>query len=104
MLYGLGTRLLPRSTVSLLTVRDNRLHTGQVVTHLVWRIAPDDRQRWTVDLAGKHGRASADDQTVSGVALSLTYDYRDAFVRLARDRKVNFTAEDQTRLSLGLRF
>lgn len=104
VLYGLGTRLLPKSSISLFTVKDNRLHTGQVVTHMVWRAAPDNQQRWTVDLSSKHGRATPDDEAVSGKGLSVTYDYRDVFVRLARDRKVNFTAEDQTRLSLGLRF
>ena len=104
IVYGLGTRLLPKSNLSLFTVKDNRLHTGQMVTHLVWRMSPDDHQRWTVDLSGKHGRATADDEPVSGTALSLTYDYRDIFVRLARDQKVNFTADDQTRISVGLRF
>ena len=104
VLYGLGTRVIPKSNVALFTVRDNRLHTGQVVTHLVWRATPDGRQRWTVDLSSKHGRATVADESVSGMALALTYDYREMFVRLARDRKVNFTAEDQTRFSLGLRF
>ena len=104
VVYGLGTRLLPRSNLSLFTVRDNRLHTDQVVTHLVWRLLPDDHQRWTVDLSRKHGRPTADDDAVSGDALAVTYDYRDVFFRLARDRKVNFSAEDQTRLSIGLRF
>jgi len=89
---------------SLFTIKDNRLHTGQIVTHLVWRMSPDDHRRWTVDLSVKRGRATPDDETVSGNALSVTYDYRDVFVRVARDKKVNFTAEDQTRLSVGLRF
>ncbi len=104
VVYGFGTRLLPKSTLSLFTVKDNRLHTGQIVTHAVWRMLPDDHQRWTVDLSSKHGRATADDESVSGKALSVTYDYRDIFFRLAQDRKVNFTTEDQTRLSVGLRF
>ncbi len=104
VVYGLGTRLLPKSTVSLFTVKDNRLHTGQVVTHAVWRWSPDEHRRWTIDLSRKHGRPSADDESVSGKALSVTYDYRDVFFRLAQDRKVNFTNDDQTRLSLGLRF
>ncbi|GAO36734.1 hypothetical protein SCT_2144 [Sulfuricella sp. T08] len=104
IVYGLGTRLLPKSTLSIFTVKDNRLHTGQTVTHAVWRMLPDEHQRWTVDLSSKHGRATADDELVSGKALSVTYDYRDIFFRLAQDRKVNFTAEDQTRLSVGLRF
>ena len=42
--------------------------------------------------------------TVSGRALSVTYDYQDVFIRLARDNKVNFSPDDQTRLSVGLRF
>lgn len=104
VVYGLGTRLFPKSTVSLFTVRDNRLHTGQEVTHLIWRTTPDERQRWTVDFSSKHGRATPDDEAVSGQALSLTYDYRDVFIRLARDKKVNFTNDDQTRFSLGVRF
>ncbi len=104
VLYGLGTRLLPKSNLSLFTIRDNRFHTGQTVTHLVWRVTPDDQRRWTVDLSNKQGRASGDDEAVSGSALSVTFDFRDVFIRLARDRKVNFTAEDQTRFSLGLRF
>ena len=102
--YGVGTSLLPKSNLSLFTVRDNRLHTGQVVTHLVWRYLPDDHQRWTVDASAKHGRATPDDDPVSGSALSVTYDYRDVFLRLARDRKVNFSPDDQTRVSIGVRF
>ncbi len=104
VVYGLGTSLLPKSNLSLFTVRDNRLRTGQVVTHLVWRFLPDEHQRWTVDASEKHGRPAPDDDAVSGTTLSVTYDYRDVFIRLARDRKVNFSVEDQTRVSLGLRF
>ena len=102
--YGLGTSLVPQSSLSLFTVRDNRLHTDQVVTHVVWRMSSDDHHRWTVDLSSKHGRATPSDESVSGSALSVTYDYRNVFFRLAQDRKVNFTTEDQTRLSIGLRY
>jgi hypothetical protein len=102
--YGLGTSLVPQSSLSLFTVRDNRLHTDQVVTHVVWRLSSDDHHRWTVDLSSKHGRATPSDESVSGSALSVTYDYRNVFFRLAQDRKVNFTTEDQTRLSIGLRY
>ncbi len=102
--YGLGTRLLPQSTLSLFTVKDNRLHTGQTVTHTIWRMLPDEHQRWTVDLSSKHGSATAYDEAVSGKALSLTYDYREAFFRFAYDQKVNFSTEDQTRFTIGFRF
>lgn len=104
VVYGLGTRLLPKSNLALFTVKDNRLHTGQMVTHLVWRYWPDEGQRWTVDFSSKHGRAAVDEDSVSGRALSVTYDRGAVFVRLARDNKVNFTADDQTRISVGLRF
>ncbi len=104
VLYGFGTTLLPKSNLSLFTVKDNRLHTDQVITHAVWRMSQDDDQRWTVDVSSKHGRATAIDESVSGMALSVTYDDRDIFFRLARDKKVNFTTVDQTRFSVGLRF
>lgn len=102
--YGLGTRLLAHSNVSLLTVKDNRLNTGQIITHAVWRYQPDEQQRWTIDVSNKHGRATVLDQFVTGNALAITYDYRDVFVRLAQDQKVNFSIENQTRVSLGMRF
>lgn len=104
ILYGLGTSLMPKSTLSLFTVRDDRLHTGQVITHASWHVVPNDYQRWSVDLSSKHGRATAYDEYVSGNALTVTYDYRGKFFRLAKDRKVNFTTEDQTRFTFGLRF
>ena len=104
IVYGLGTSMLPKSTLSLFAVKDNRLHTDQIVTHAVWRMLQDDHQRWTVDLSSKNGRATADAESVAGKALSVTYDNRDIFFRLAQDQKVNFTIEDQTRLTVGLRF
>lgn len=104
VVYGAGTRLLPKSTVSLYTVRDNRLHTEQVITHALLRYQADAARRLTLDLFEKHGRASPDDPKLAGTGLALTYDHHDVFVRLARDRKVNFSPDDQTRVSLGLRF
>jgi hypothetical protein len=104
IVVGIGTRLLPKSNISLFTVQDNRLHTDQKVVHLVWRYSPTERERWTVDLSGKRGRPAADADQISGAALSVTYDYGDVFFRLARDRKVNFGNDDQTRVSAGLRF
>ncbi|MCG2577856.1 hypothetical protein LZ012_12735 [Dechloromonas sp. XY25] len=104
VVYGVGARLIPGTNLSLYTVKDNRLHTEQVVNHLVARTQLAEKQRLTLDLSEKHGRESADDPKVSGHGLSVTYDYRDAFLRLARDHKVNFSTENQSRLSLGLRF
>ena len=104
IVFGLGTCLLPNTDLSLFSVADDRLHTGQKVTHLVWRLTPGSGERWTVDLSSKRGRLTPDDNVVSGKAISLTYDHKAVFVRLAYDRKVNFSNDDQTRVSLGLRF
>lgn len=104
LVLGLGTRLISQTNLSVFNVKDNRLHTEQSVTHAVFRYQPDDRQRLTLDLFEKHGRATPDDPKVSGHGVAFTYDYRDVFVRVARDRKVNFSADDQTRVSVGLRF
>ena len=101
---GLGTRLIPHTNLSLFSVKDNRLHTEQIVTHLVARRDLADQQRLTVDLFEKSGRASPDDPKVSGHCIAVAYDYHDVFVHLARDRKVNFSFENQTRVSLGWRF
>ncbi|MEI7842600.1 MAG: hypothetical protein WCI39_06175 [Gallionellaceae bacterium] len=104
LLYGVGTKLLPKSNLSVFTVMDNRLHTDQVVTHLVWKFTPDIHQRLTVDWSRKQGRATVNDDSVFGDALSVTYDYGDVFLRIAQDHKVNFSTEDQTRLSVGIRY
>jgi len=102
--YGVGTRLLPNSMLSLFAIKDDRLDTGQIVTHLVWRLSADDHQRWTIDLSSKHGSPTAGEPSVAGPGLTVTYDFQDIFVRLAQDQKVNFSTENQTRLSVGLRF
>lgn len=41
---------------------------------------------------------------VAGTGLSLTYDRRNAFIRIARDPHANFAAADLTRMSIGVRF
>lgn len=104
IVYGIGTRLIPGTRLALYTVKDNRLHTEQAVTHLVARTQWADRQRLTLDLFEKSGREAEEAPQVSGHGVALTYDYRDFFVRMARDHKVNFSSENQSRISLGLRF
>jgi hypothetical protein len=102
--FGMGTTLLPKSTLSVFATRDNRLNTDQTVIHAVWRMLPDDHQRWTLDVSSKYGRATPEDEAISGNAISLTYDNHDLFIRLAKDWKVNFSIEDQMRFTAGLRF
>lgn len=104
VVYGVGARPTAGTSLSLYTVKDNRLHTEQAITHLVARAQWADRQRLTVDLFEKSGRESEEAPKFSGRGVSLTYDHRDLFVRVARDHKVNFSAEHQSRISVGLRF
>lgn len=104
LVYGMGAHLRGEDDLTVLTVKDNRLHTGQMVTHMIWRYHPWAGQRLTVDFASKHGRASINEESVTGRSLALTYDYAAYFIRVAQDRKVNFSREDQTRLALGFRF
>lgn len=100
---GLGTRLLSRTELSVFQIRDDRLDTQQRVTHAVIRYKASEANRWTVDLSHKSGMT--DNATaVEGTGLTVTYDFGNYFVRLARDPYANFSNQTQTRFALGLRF
>jgi hypothetical protein len=106
---GAGWRTSKDNALTLHQIRDDRLGTGQRVTHLIYRFKPDRRTRWTVDLFRKKGYASdADDSgeraSFKGTGLTLGYDFEPYFVRASWDPKVNFTASDMLRLAGGLRF
>jgi hypothetical protein len=104
--FGAGTRVLPRTTLSLYQIRDDRLDTGQRVTHLVARIKPDERTRWTVDIFHKSGRPDSDpaSEPVRGTGATVTYDFDRYFVRVASDPHVNFTDNNMVRIAVGVRF
>jgi len=101
---GMGAWWGPQHQLSLFRIQDDRLHTGQRVTHLLWRYHPDTQHRLTLDVADKRGRSDPDSPWLQGASMSLTWDWRQYFVRAAVDRKVNFSDDTQTRLSLGWRF
>jgi hypothetical protein len=101
---GAGTRALPKTSLSLFQVRDDRLGTGQRVIHLVARIKPDERTRWTIDGFYKQGRSPDDDEIVRGKGIAITYDYDRYFVRVANDPYVNFTHTHMVRVAAGVRF
>jgi hypothetical protein len=90
----------------LFQIRDDRLHTGQRITHLVARYKPDDKTRWTLDVFHKSGRANADptSEVLRGTGASLTYDFEPYFVRIANDPYVNFTNNHMVRVAAGMRF
>jgi len=101
---GFGSNvLLPHSEMSLYQVRDDRLHTQQRITHALLKYHLSELSRLTVDANYKHGLAD-DHAMVHGYGLALEYDYRQVFCKLARERAVNFTHVQQTRVALGLRF
>ena len=104
VLFGAGTRALPGATLSAFQIRDDRLGTGQRVTHFVTRLKPDEKRRWTLDVFHKRNRETEEAQAVRGTGASVTYDFGPHFVRVASDPHVNFTRDHMVRIALGTRF
>ena len=100
---GIGTRAFNNTELSLFQVRDDRLGTGQHITHLLWRYKTAESQRLSVDASYKNG-LNADNISVYGYGLSAEYDYCQYFLRIARDQHANFSDSNITRFSLGIRF
>jgi hypothetical protein len=100
---GAGTRAIQDTELFLFQIRDDRLHTGQRNTHAIARFHLSEGQRLSLDLLTKSGLAS-NGQFISGRGLSVTWDHRDQFIRLAVDPYANFSAVRQVRLAAGLRF
>jgi hypothetical protein len=88
--------------VSLMLVADDRLHTGQKDWHLNVHTPLNDSVRGTFDLMRKTGEG--DSGLVRAWGWSATLDFPTWFLRLARDPKQNFSAQDATRLAAGIRF
>ena len=104
ILIGFGTRALPGTTLTAYQIRDDRLGTGQRVTHFVARIETAPKRRWTVDLFHKAGRSPGDGEWVHGTGASVTYDFNRYFARLTSDPHVNFTHDHMFRFALGIHF
>lgn len=106
---GAGWRAAKDSVLTLQHIRNDRLGTGQRVTHLIYRTRPTRDTRWTFDLFHKDGYAPVADvsderASFKGTGFALAYDFEPYFVRIAWDPKVNFTSSDMLRLAAGLRF
>jgi hypothetical protein len=99
--YG-GYKWPDGTALSLSLIRDNRLNPDQQDVHLVYRLPLPERQRLTVDLLAKQG--TVDGQFIRRAGLTVTYDWPRWFVRAAYDPKVNFTAQNMVRMSVGTRF
>ena len=99
---GVGWHGPHGQTVSLTLIADDRLHTGQRHWHLYSRVPISNDLRLTVDLLHKSGEG--DGGPVRAWGLSVALDFPHWFVRVARDPKQNFSTQDATRISAGLRF
>jgi hypothetical protein len=104
VVVGAGLRARPGAVLSVFTVADDRLGTGQKVTHVVWRERYGKDQRLTIDFVHKTGSPEAGLPGAPGKGLTVTYDHGNLFARIGREQKVNFTASDQTRFAAGFRF
>jgi hypothetical protein len=100
---GAGTGILPRTDLALYQIRDDRLGTGQRVTHLYAHLNLTDTDRLSLDGTYKRGRAD-DGMLVRGHGLTITYTHRHYFVRIAHDPYANFGSVSQNRFSLGLTY
>ena len=104
-LIGGGWRSADQAnTATLYRIHDDRLGTGQTVTHLVLRSKTGERSRLTVDLFRREGRSTPDAEYFVATGVSVTYDKDPWFIRLAIDPRASFTASDMTRLAVGMRF
>lgn len=100
---GVGTGLIPNTDLSLYEIRDDRLGTGQRVTHLYAHVNLSDKDRLSID--GTYKRGLNDDGVyVHGHGLTLTYTHRHTFFRIAHDPYANFGKATQNRFSLGLTY
>ena len=90
--------------LTLFQLFDDRLGTGQRVTHLVWRRPFVNEVRLTADVFSRKGASEAGQPVVSGNGLSVAADIQDFFVKMAHDQKANFSHVKETRVSIGVRF
>ena len=104
VVLGAGVRLRPQGVLSAFMVADDRLGTGQKVSHLVWRERFSGERRLTVDLVHKTGSLEPGLPGAHGKGLTITWDHGNLFARVGREQKVNFSSGDQTRFAAGFRF
>ena len=100
---GIGSRAIENNEFYLFQIFDDRLETQQRNNHLVWRYKFADEQRLVIDASYKTG-LDTDNVFIHGYGLSVDYDYKQYFARVARDEYANFNPSNQTRLSAGFRF
>lgn len=100
---GVGGAVFPHTELALYQIRDDRLGTGQRVTHLYLRQELSDQNKLSLDGSYKSGQ-NEDGVVIHGYAMTVTYAHRHMFIRLAHDRYANFSNTTQNRISLGTNF
>ena len=98
-----GYRWSEARYVGMQVVRDNREHPDQQHVHLVARLPTDAGHAVFLDLLDKRGTLD-DGRYIHRHGASMTYSWPQVFVRLAYDPKVNFSQQNQWRVSVGTRF
>jgi hypothetical protein len=101
---GLAADLPDGMRASFFAVHDDRLDTGQTVTHAVLRTAEGPVQRWTVDAFQRRGPLGDGGERVRRIGLGITYDRASYFARIVFDPNANFGGHDMWRLGFGGRF
>ena len=100
-----GTFSSPAVGVLMLyQIRDDRLHTGQRVNHLVWRKSLSQDRRITLDAFSRRGAEAPGEPVYCGLGATLTLDLGDTFLRLGYDPKANYTDANIARIAAGIRF
>lgn len=103
VMAGFTYALSSAGMVTAYQIRDDRLKTGQRVTHLVWRL-PLDKHRLTIDAFTRSGSAQAGEPRFRGHGLTGAVDVGNRFIRLGWDGRANYTHADVARVAFGLRF
>ena len=90
--------------VMLYQIYDDRLNTGQRVTHLVWRRSYSEGKRITVDAFLRTGANAPGETVYRGQGVMATLDFNDWFVRVGNDPNANFSPGNIVRVAIGYRY
>jgi hypothetical protein len=91
------------SVVAVYAIHDVRLDTGQTNTHFYYRQPLPHEWRLTFDVVNEHGNGDGG-LVVHSWAPSVAIDWRRWFAKIAEDPHVNYTADHQVRVGVGIRF
>ena len=100
---GVGYKRKDGLSGTLFMVRDIRVIPGQQNIHLLMQFPLQNKQRITLDMFNKNGPTDPG-QSINSFGASVTYDWPSYFLRIAYDPKVNFTQDNMTRITIGMRF